>query len=541
MSTRILPLSELRPITLPAWTAIWALPIAGLVAGIILRGHAGPFWLWSNLDPDYWYLLDSLNILNLNWPVHIAHPGTPLQVLGALLIKLSHPFSSADEITNLVLKDPEPYLHLIHMALMVINTLALGFIGLCGYLVFNDRLVIVLLQLGPFISKLNIKWMTHVAPEPLLISTVLVLSGVALLALRPRQLEQNSDTYAVLFGLIAGFGMATKITSIGIYFLPVILLWNVRSIALYAIAGLISLFIFTLPAAGSYGDLIGHINNIAVGSQTLGEVKKPFIDWSEYPGQLVRISSRPAFFAVFFASLITIAYLAYHTRKRGERFPLIGKLLAGLCLVDVVQALIVAKHPSGHYMIPVLVMSTVGIALLYRQFVDLRVTRDLSPRPLQIFFTVACAALIVAQSMTMLKLDRQFKERTAVATGIDDSRFHKCARIYFWSAASRSYALQLGSEMVGNPFSDQLEKLQPANDFWFEITSAEFRDWHGARDIHEIVQHYPCIFARGMYAGSIEATFKSVLPSHLFSRQCTPKSGHETILTSGVDCQGNLE
>lgn len=541
MSLRILSATDVRRIKFPNWLLIFALPIASLVAGFILRDHAGPFWLWSNLDPDYWYLLDSLNMVNLNWPVHIAHPGTPLQLLGAIMIKLSHPFASGEQITELVLSDPEYYLHLIQAALVLTNAAALGFIGLCGYLVFNDRVVVVLLQLGPFISKLNIKWMTHVAPEPLLITVVLILSGFALLALRPGQLGENRDRYALIFGVIAGFGMATKVTSIGIYFLPILLLWNVRSLGVYAIAGLLSLIVFTLPAAGSYGEFLSHISNISVGSQTLGEVKKPFIDFATYPSELVRVSSRPAFFVVLFSSVLMLGYLRFRTKSKGEPFPLIGKLLAGLCICFLAQALIVAKHPSGHYMIPVLVMSTLGISLLYRQFVDIKSVGGGETRWVKAFFSLLCGGLVVAQSLTLFKLDRQFQERVAIATNIDDNRFAKCARIFFWSAASPSFALQLGNNMVGNPFAQNLAKMRPDNDYWYDILSKEFRDWQGVRDVREIAQQYPCIYARGLYSNSIVAKFSALLPSRTFVRECSPKSGHETILTSGVDCQGNVQ
>ena len=541
MRPRVLPLAELRSIGGSAWLFILALPVASLIAGFILRDHAGPFWLWSNLDPDYWYLLDSLNLINLNWPVHIAHPGTPLQVFGAVLIKLAHPFSSSAEITERVLSAPETYLHLIHTGLVFLNSAALGFIGLCGYLVFTDRVAIVLLQLGPFVSKLNIKWMTHVAPEPLLIIVVLILAGVSLLALRPGQMEENRDRYAVIFGIIAGFGMATKITSIGIYFLPIVLLWNARSLAVYAIAGLLSIVIFTLPAAGSYADILGHINNISVGSQTLGEVKKPFIDFTEYPAQLVRISSRPIFFVVLFASLLMVGYLGYRTKAMSEPFPITGRLMAGLCIAFIVQALVVAKHPSGHYMIPVLVLGTLGITLLYRQLVDICSASGAGRRRVTAFFALLCVGLVIAQTLTLVKLDRQFQERANVATDLNDDRFAKCARIFFWSAASPSYALQLGNDMVGNPFSENLRKLRPNNDFWFEVVSKEFRDWQSVRDVREIANHYPCIYARGLYPNRILPELNRLLPHRTFVRACSPKGGHETILTSGVDCQGTIQ
>ncbi len=540
--TTVLPgRHDLQSILPQTWVALLLLPCLNLVSVLVLRDHAGPFWMWSNLDPDYWYLFDSLNMANLNWPGTYHHPGTPLQVLGALVIKAAHPLASGAQLTDIVLTNPERYLHLIHACLVVLNTLALGFAGLCGYLLFRDLVPVLLLQMGPFISTLCIKWMTHVSPEPLLITVVLVLASLALLAIRPGQLEANKTRYAVLFGLLAGFGMATKITSIGIYFLPLFLLGNIRSLALYGGTAALSMVFFTLPAAGIYGDMIGHINNISVGSTEIGVAKKPFIDLAQYPSELLRVSSRPVFFIVLLTGLSTVGYLLFQSRRHNTDFPVAGKLLAGLCLGDIVQALIVAKHPSGHYMIPVLTLSTLGMALLYQIWRDQRRRQGTGGRLLKTVFLLLLIGLFGAQTTAGLKLDRQFQSRVAVASQHEDQRFDSCARIYFWAAATPSYALQMGDFMTKNRFTSPLGQLRPANDFWFEVEAKEFRDWNGPYPLAEIIAAYPCIYARGAYPGLIRPTLKRLLPDRTFSDACSTPARHETVLTSGVDCQGNLQ
>jgi hypothetical protein len=296
---------DLRTISLKLWLIVLAIPCINLITIFVLRDHAGPFYLWSNLDPDYWYLLDALNITNLDWPVAVHHPGTPVQALGAFIIKLAHPLSTSLELTQLVLKNPEHYLTLIHFCLVVINTLALIFAGLCTYLAFGSTIAVLFVQFGPFISKLCIKWMTHVAPEPVLISVVLVLGGVALLALRPGQLESHRPKYAALFGLIAGFGLAVKITSTGVYFLPLFILWNFRYLTIYGLTALFVMFVFTLPAAGGYGDMIAHLNSFTADDTSFGGVNNTFVSGSEYLYQLKRLSSRPAFILVLLSGSIS--------------------------------------------------------------------------------------------------------------------------------------------------------------------------------------------------------------------------------------------
>ena len=531
---------DLRTISLKLWLIVLAIPCIHLITILVLRDHAGPFYLWSNLDPDYWYLLDALNITNLDWPVAVHHPGTPVQALGAFIIKLAHPLSTSSELTQLVLKNPEHYLTLIHFCLVVINTLALIFAGLCTYLAFGSTIAVLFVQFGPFISKLCIKWMTHVAPEPVLISVVLVLGGVALLALRPGQLESHRPKYAALFGLIAGFGLAVKITSTGVYFLPVFILWNFRYLTIYGLTALFVMFVFTLPAAGGYGDMIAHLNSFTADDTSFGGVNNTFVSGSEYLYQLKRLSSRPAFILVLLSGLITTFYFWLRAKANKTEIPIAVKLIAGICLADVVQVLIVAKHPSGHYMIPVLVLSTLGMALLYQIWMDQRRAAGSNGRALKITFVLLFVGLVGTQTTAMVKLDKQFKQRVTKASLYDDTKFDQCARIYFWAAATPSYPLQLGDDMVGHHFAQQLSKIRPSNDFWYEIVRKEFRDWVGVLDVKEIAAQYPCIYARGSYPSHMSAALKTQLPTYDFSASCTLKNNNETVFTSGVDCMGTL-
>src|SRR5262245_45496798 len=68
---------------------VWTLalvPIAGLIVSILLVSSHGPYYYGANFDPDYCYLLNSLNLLTFHEPAHIDHPGTTVQILGAIIM-----------------------------------------------------------------------------------------------------------------------------------------------------------------------------------------------------------------------------------------------------------------------------------------------------------------------------------------------------------------------------------------------------------------------------------------------------------------------
>src|SRR6185369_4531457 len=81
-----------------------------LVPGRHGLGHArGPPALdGRSTDPTYPYILNSLLVAEGRPPAQATHPGTPLQVLGAVVLRVAHGLSgSALDLQRHVLTDPE--------------------------------------------------------------------------------------------------------------------------------------------------------------------------------------------------------------------------------------------------------------------------------------------------------------------------------------------------------------------------------------------------------------------------------------------------
>jgi hypothetical protein len=528
-------LRDIRSLPLGRQLALLVLPLVFLIVSVLMRQNAGPFWLWSNLDPDYWYLIDSLNMVNGDWPKHIAHPGTTVQWFGALIIKGLHPFASVQDINLLVLSNPEHYLTLIGRGLTMLNTVALIVVGMVGFLVFRDMTTALLLQMGPFLSKLLFKWSLHVSPEPLLVTTIIALSIVTVLALREGHLEKNRYRYAIAFAVIAGFGMATKITSAGLYLLPVLMLWNLRAIFLYAIVTVIATMIFTLPAAGSYGMMVDWITMISSNSGYFGGGSQALIDTSTYPRNLVRVSSRPMFFIVLAVALVMVVAAFRKCRRQGRPFPVVGRALAGLCLAFVGQAMLVAKHPAGHYMIPALTASALGLALIYQLAKEMLASDGPGVKNLSNGFMLLLLVLIVSQSNILLGLNRQFIDRTANAAAIDDTPYQQCAHIYFWPASHPRYALFMGSWATNYSFADTLDALYPDKSIMYFTSDGELHGLKGLRNAAALPDQYTCINARGQRPDVSLKVLKDAFSSFSLKGRC--QSGDETTFTWGIDCQ----
>ncbi len=525
---------EISKFPLSRQIILMVLPISFLIISLIMRHNAGPFWLWSNLDPDYWYLFDALNIINGDWPKHIAHPGTTVQWISAIIIKTLHPLSTAENINVKVLTSPERYLVIIGHFFVILNTIALILAGLISYQVFRDLVPSLLIQLGPFLSKLVFKWTLHVSPEPLLVTVVIALAITTILALREGELEKHGNRYAIVFATIAGFGLISKVTSAGIYLMPVVLLWNYKKIAVYCFFTLIAMMLFSLPAIGVYEVIIDRFTAISTASGFHGEGAQTFIDFDNYPRNLVRVSSRPVFFLVFFFALILIFLLHEQCKRNHQPFPIIGRAVGGLSLAFFAQALLVAKHPAGHYMLPALTASGFGFALIFQTMKELLKNSDRGLIRLRYFFTLALIVITGAQINSLFKLNNQFKQRSTSSAAIDETPFKNCARIYFWPASHPMYALFMGSWNTNYSFANQLKSIYPEQKIMFYTSDGTLHGFGNKYNLKNLKNKFSCIYVRGERPDNSLEVLQNSLVTLAPKGRC--QDGDEAVFTWGIDC-----
>ena len=87
------------------YLATFIIPALFIVLFVYLISARGSFYFGNYSDPDYVYLFNSLRVSELKSPVHIDHPGTTLQVIGGIFIKLSNIGSNTDAIRLDVIKN----------------------------------------------------------------------------------------------------------------------------------------------------------------------------------------------------------------------------------------------------------------------------------------------------------------------------------------------------------------------------------------------------------------------------------------------------
>ncbi|MCH7936110.1 MAG: hypothetical protein IH994_03335 [Proteobacteria bacterium] len=533
-----------RPGLAARWTLL-ALPLCYIAAALWVRSQGGPSWLWFNLDPDYFYLLDALNIVNLTTPGHVYHPGTTVEWLGALVLRAANPGASADAITGAVLADPETHLRLIGTVFIVLNALGVLVLGAVGWRVFGDLPAAAFLQLAPFISTVVLKHSIYVKPEALLLLTVLMLAAVAVLTLQPGLLERHKGRFAAAFGVIAGFGVASKITAVPVFLLPLFVLGGVRPRILYGVWALAALIVFTLPALGAYDVFFAWMAKVSHGTSAYGGAPGA-TDWGVYVKGILKLFKRPAFHVVFILSGLTLIGAWWRSRQgRPAPVPEV-RLLAGIWVAQLAHVLLVAKQPNAIYMIPSFVLIPLALVLAWRLMSGMLADRPAAMRVLGPGLAVLLAALVAAQGYGVSKLGRQLGRDHKAALSIDNGRFERCARINLYASSNPSFALMLGDYVTGSRFSERLAVLRPANDYWLEHwwdqSRLVLRGWRGPEDITQVLNRYPCVVYRGTHwyrpphRRILDLLMPKAVPGIKFDAIC--KAGKETIATAGVDCDG---
>lgn len=142
-------------------TILVVLPILLLFVALSIKQSAGPYWIGRNSDPEYPYLLNSLNLIEFKSPGLIQHPGTTLEEMGAGVIFVVHIYRGGfKNLINDVLTNPEFFLNVqsgLIISLIVLSVFLVGAftLFLTGSLFFCSYHTIYPLFIGNFLGSIK--------------------------------------------------------------------------------------------------------------------------------------------------------------------------------------------------------------------------------------------------------------------------------------------------------------------------------------------------------------------------------------------------
>ena len=342
---------------------LFFLIIPGIVfsLALLLSDIKGPYYLAQNSDPEYAYLFNSLNIAKFEAPTHTDHPGTSLQLLGAVVIRASYFFSGKTSLVEDVLSRPEHYLRIMNILLILLYSITLFAVGLKGYRVSGTLIVALILQISPFLFITIFDSLTRVHPETLLLSLCNVVIIILLDQVYPYSEEKTSKD-ALWLGVTVGIGIVTKITFAPVFLLCMFFLYTWSSRLLFLLSTILSGFVFLLPAIGSLKRIGLWIVALLTHKGYYGTGQSGFIDLSVAGGFLTECFQNEPIFSIVFIPLTVITI--YSLTKGNKTNRNIQSQLIGFCLFNWVMLVMVAKHPRIHYILPGLALIILNIIIV---------------------------------------------------------------------------------------------------------------------------------------------------------------------------------
>ncbi|MEZ4823811.1 MAG: hypothetical protein R2942_15970 [Ignavibacteria bacterium] len=132
-----------------AFFILLILPVIFIFLSNLFTDVYTPYYLNYHHDPSYVYLLNFLNLATGQFAGHVEHPGTPLHVIGAVIIKFYHLLFGKADITTDVLTRPEIYLRAVNFSVLLLNAFVLFLLGLNIYRIYKNIYAGIFMQALP--------------------------------------------------------------------------------------------------------------------------------------------------------------------------------------------------------------------------------------------------------------------------------------------------------------------------------------------------------------------------------------------------------
>jgi hypothetical protein len=444
-----------------------ATPLALLATWVALLRVKGPFWLGTRSDPDYVYLLNGLNLSYGHLPGHVDHPGTPLQLLVAVVLRVTHLLTGSGSLADDVIRRPEHYLLVTNCLLLGLLAGALAVAGLAALQATGSLLAGLAAELLPGLASVVVVHATCVKPEPVLAAIAALVAAQTLRTLVPDR-RPGRISEATAFGVLVGLAVATKVSAAPLAVLPPLLLEGRAARLRFAGVAAGTAALATLPAWPAMGIFRKFILGIATHSGQYGSGRPSLLDPGEYLRGLRLLiaegSGGPTVAAMVAGCLVALA-LAWRARRDGSAATARARsaLLATVSM-QVISFLLVARHAASHYLVPAVVLSGLTVALAIHGVGLLAaqrpVLRQVCAAGLACLLGLACLRQVrelgVARAGLVAERDAQLAVVDALA-----ERFPGARVLHFYRSSAPAFALHFGDMYAGARWSGQIQALHP--------------------------------------------------------------------------------
>ncbi len=482
-----------------------------IILGVLLyqaKTAQGPFHIWHHSDPSYVYLFNSINLNYGYVPGHIDHPGTILQYLGVIIIKITYWVSGTKTtIIEDVVAQPEKYLSILSNVIIVFNVLAFFVIALLADRYLKRIWIGIYLQLIPlFFIDISVFYIYKIMAESMLwvFATYLAFLCIIFWFKKPEVTNQNKCIFA--FSLVVALGIITKFTFMPFAIIPLFLIQNNRKKGYYILITVLLFILIALPALFSYKYIFDWISSLLIHSGHYGTGKVDVIlNANAFLSSLETIITSYLLFPIIIVVISGLIWLLKYKEFNHRNALLNKKILLFFLfffLMVIVNSLLVAKHYDPRYL-TIIICFSFGILPVFYLFLQ-EIFKD--KLGIQKIINSLCIIMIVGMlygthtfndGIVMLEQNKQ--KRTELNDKILKAKEEKTIVIYYYANSSPMFALAFGISFGGimkDTYAYYTQKLNP-DMIELNITNNKCYVWSKPIPISKIIEQKKRIFLQG--------------------------------------------
>lgn len=472
-------------------------PMLFLVLCLHLKFSTGPYYLGNNNDPAYLYLVNSLYILDGLAPDFIQHPGTTLQLLGAVVIRCMAGTIPFAQLPENVYRNPEHYLQAIYYCVLGFNIVSLFALGRYALLKSGRVFEAILVQSSVFlisawswqgVSEGDIPVVANVNAEDFFIA-ITNIYGLLLLKLYFAQKEggfksstdlsigatgmpKGLQRLAGALGFIGAVGVVTKTIFLAWALAPVCLVKSWKERCVFILAFSVGVGMLTVPIWPNIGHMINWYTAALTHTGTHGSGSTGLVDLRILSENFRNIIHQNAFYsAVYFIIGFRVIWTLlekYSRRSLVVADPLALRFTTVMCLAVLITMLFIARQCAGHYMVPT--VSLLGVMCFFAGRTWPIAWGVLRAGLVPVIVLNAGLALMAATKLAQINTDIYNFSKKAYG------EYKDAVICSYYRSSSPAFALQFGDENQGHlAYVEILQKIYP-NTVFFHYWNRYFYD-----------------------------------------------------------------
>ncbi len=326
-----------------------------MVFYLLYLGAANGQFSLTGIDGEYVYILNGLNISTLQFDNigFTDHPGTPFLVLIGMFLRLAHLLFGHGNIIDDVIARPDFYIKVCSMFMLGLSSLVLIWGGKKILDKTGNITALFFIQGTYFLSEIVLSMQLRLIVDRLLPLVAFIFSVYTVLFLYNKISEKK---FAILSGLILGFGFIAKFSFVVLAFIPPLIL-NRRNWIRYGWYFLIAAFLSFLPVIDKFGNAKKFILQLILNKGTYGVGERGILDADMLYSTLAKLYYFGENFVWFFA-LALVSIIVFLLRTKGKKENRKKALfLVGFLIASILMAIMVSKNFKDYYLIPTLGVS----------------------------------------------------------------------------------------------------------------------------------------------------------------------------------------